>query len=372
MDRKTQALMARGVTYLVILLYLLGDLWWFDGPLKRRLDALQAAPAASGPAGAGTRVARIFGDWITLGEIDQRVATDLARQGGPPPAGEHPALLRTRRTIALDQLMAERAIDAKLVARPELRPGPDEIAAAVAAEEARHGGPAALDAELAAAGLNRSTFGNRLAAEIARRQYLGHWLAAHPSSVLDEAEIAAWFEEQGAALAWPDRLRLRHIFKTTLNRDPEAVRSGLAAIRAALAADPAGFAAAAAAHSDDPASKDRGGDLGWIEDNPARLPGLDLAALRDAPAGVVTGPHRSRIGWHLIVVDERQAARPATLDELRPQIAALLQDERRAAVLRGLVDALHREGDALLLRGNPRADPPPTHPLDLPFTLPAP
>jgi parvulin-like peptidyl-prolyl isomerase len=65
----------------------------------------------------------------------------------------------------------------------------------------------------------------------------------------------------------------------------------------------ADFAEMAAAESEDPGSKSRGGDLGTFGRG-EMVPEFERAAF-EAPVGKVVGPVRSPFGWHLIIVDER-------------------------------------------------------------------
>ena len=68
----------------------------------------------------------------------------------------------------------------------------------------------------------------------------------------------------------------------------------------------ADFAEVAAAESEDPGSKARGGDLGTFGRG-EMVPEFERAAF-SAPVGRVVGPVRSPFGWHLIQVMERRTA----------------------------------------------------------------
>ncbi len=75
----------------------------------------------------------------------------------------------------------------------------------------------------------------------------------------------------------------------------------VAELRAATSLEPA-FAAAAREHSDAGSSPD-GGKIGWVEGN-GDLPSIVMKGVRAAKIGAVTGPIRSPLGLHLILVHQ--------------------------------------------------------------------
>lgn len=72
------------------------------------------------------------------------------------------------------------------------------------------------------------------------------------------------------------------------------------------------FAELAKQYSDDPGSKDTGGDLGWFPRNSGFVQEFEEAAFKLQP-GQVSPPVRTQFGYHLIKMEERDPARP--LDE---------------------------------------------------------
>jgi peptidyl-prolyl cis-trans isomerase C len=117
-----------------------------------------------------------------------------------------------------------------------------------------------------------------------------------------------------------------------------------------LKADLAGgadFAELAKANSTDTGSGANGGDLGWFG------PGMMVKPFEDAviaaTVGEVTGPVQTDFGWHLILVKEtRQAANP-TLDQMREELAAEIENAAIEAKLAELQAAatITREGEGI-------------------------
>lgn len=118
------------------------------------------------------------------------------------------------------------------------------------------------------------------------------------------------------------------------------------AIKAELAGG-ADFAELAKAKSTDTGSGANGGDLGWF--------GLGMMvkpfeeAVVAAKVGEVAGPVQSDFGWHLILVKETRVAEQPTLDQLRDQLAAEVENAAINAKIEELTRAatVTREGEGL-------------------------
>ncbi len=130
------------------------------------------------------------------------------------------------------------------------------------------------------------------------------------------------------------RVRARHILLRLPEGAPEAEEraarekiEGLAA-RVARGED---FAALAKQYSEDPGSKDRGGDLGFFSEGLMAKP-FEAAAFALAP-GQVSAPVRTRFGWHLIRVEEVQPPETVPFEKARLEIARELLEEERARAL---------------------------------------
>lgn len=142
--------------------------------------------------------------------------------------------------------------------------------------------------------------------------------------VTDEA-VEAYFEANEEALT-AEVACVSHILVDTEEEADEVV---------ALLAGGADFAALATERSTDPGSGAAGGELGC---GPAGryVPEFDDAAFSQ-PVGEVGEPVETEFGFHVILVTERSAP---TLEELRPQIEAALEQEAGAAFQAWFEEAL--------------------------------
>ena len=99
------------------------------------------------------------------------------------------------------------------------------------------------------------------------------------------------------------------------------------------------FSALVAEFSEDDATKKRGGDLGYFALSERMLPAVFDAAQK-LHRGETSAPIRSRLGFHIIQLTERRPARALTFEEARPEIEALLANQKRAGAVATTVAAL--------------------------------
>lgn len=79
--------------------------------------------------------------------------------------------------------------------------------------------------------------------------------------------------------------------------------------------------------SKDPGSGMKGGDLDWA--NPASYVSEFTEALIKLPKGQMTQtPVKSQFGWHIIRLDDTRQAKLPKLDEVKPQVAQQLQQQK--------------------------------------------
>jgi peptidyl-prolyl cis-trans isomerase C len=80
----------------------------------------------------------------------------------------------------------------------------------------------------------------------------------------------------------------------------------------------------AKARSEDPGSKDKGGDLGW--NAPANFVKPFGDAMKATPKGKFTPqPVQTQFGWHVIEVDDVRDAKVPSFEEVKPQLTQRLQ-----------------------------------------------
>jgi parvulin-like peptidyl-prolyl isomerase len=79
-------------------------------------------------------------------------------------------------------------------------------------------------------------------------------------------------------------------------------------------------------NSNDAASAPRGGELGWLAENEI-TPEIRTAVV-GMTKGQISTPVEGNSGFHILRLVDVRPAGPATLEEVKPQIAAALRNQR--------------------------------------------
>ena len=98
------------------------------------------------------------------------------------------------------------------------------------------------------------------------------------------------------------------------------------------------FAELAKKYSDDPGSKNKGGDLGFFTKG-RMVPEFESAAFSLKP-GELSDPVKTNFGYHIIEVQEKKAASTKTLAEVQAQIRQTLQTEKQQQLQDALIEKL--------------------------------
>lgn len=101
------------------------------------------------------------------------------------------------------------------------------------------------------------------------------------------------------------------------------------------------FADLAKKNSDDPGSKDQGGELGWIKHG-VTVPEFDQTAFAQQP-GQISGLVRTRFGYHIIQTEAKEDAHTKPLDEVKQSIVDTLTKQREAQAVQAFADQLATE-----------------------------
>ncbi|MGE9268832.1 MAG: peptidylprolyl isomerase [Verrucomicrobiales bacterium] len=330
--------------YVLLVGYLLMDLFVFNGPIKTKLTGPEPdSPEAIAAAKAQGIVARVYAQPIYRAQVEERVVrmlTERGRQAENVSEAEHKLL----RQVALRDLIDERLVKVqiKVSATDQYPVSEEERAAALTRFKQRFGDEEALAQALAAQGWEgEKELSYRLAARLQRERYLTQEIGGQ-ASVSDE-EIIAWYEENKEALTIPARRKMRHIFIAALDHEADAGRELIESAHQRLTAGKEDFAKLAAELSEDLRSKKQGGELGWL--TPERLPGDFAAAAFELKAQSPT-IIETKLGWHLVEVTELAAARPQSLEEVREEIRLALQWQKREEKIPGFRQLLrHWAGD---------------------------
>lgn len=295
------------------------DLFVVRGPLHRLL-----LPGRTGDP-AGAVVARIGDQAITRPQLERALADRLWHEGRKP-GDLPPAELASARRAALDDLIDHELLRLAVgESSPRPRVDPEEVERRLERFAARFESRDAMRTALQASGLGgERAFRERLAARLQQEQLLETRIAPQAKVTRDEAR--SWFDGHREAFALPERVEVRHVFLPTLDHPSEEAKAKLEAALAELGGGKKDFATLARETSEDPASKDRGGALGWMSRK--RLPADFAEAVFALPVGKPTLV-RSCLGWHLVEVTGRKPAEARDFEAAETEVTRALRTLKR-------------------------------------------
>ena len=179
-----------------------------------------------------------------------------------------------------------------------------------------------------------------------------------------EKEVKDFYNQNKAMFNYPERVRASHIL---IEVNPAAIKQEIVSqdkegkltseeinkktqaiidnkmnfareIRAKAAQNPENFAALAKQYSDDKASAEKGGDLGFFDRNSMVKPFSD-AAFKLKP-GTVSEIVVSDFGNHIIIVTDKAAAGVQPFDKAKDDIMVYLSQKKKVDTLKNLLDGL--------------------------------
>ena len=143
---------------------------------------------------------------------------------------------------------------------------------------------------------------------------------------LPEGLIERYWEAHKDEYGSPPQVHVRHLLVTPGAHGGEAGARTLASSLLARARAGEDFAALARQYSEDPGSKDRGGDLGFVRKGQT-VPSFERAAFALTEAQPLSGLVRSDYGYHILKLEERKEGVYPSLSERRGDVAGKLAEQ---------------------------------------------
>jgi peptidyl-prolyl cis-trans isomerase D len=162
-----------------------------------------------------------------------------------------------------------------------------------------------------------------------------------------ETQISEYYASHQQEFQQPEEVNARHILirpKTQDDAGWQDAQNRAREVSSKVRAPGADFAALARQYSEDPGSKDSGGELGWFPRG-RMVKEFEDAAFRLSP-GEVSEPIKSQFGYHILKLEGRKPGGLKTLAEVHELIRERLlegladaEGNRRATALREKIDA---------------------------------
>lgn len=271
---------------------------------------------------------------ITTADLDARVAEIQAQMPGktPDPATDKEGFKQFQAQV-LDYMITLEVLGQKSAELGVTITDEDVQAQLDSVKQMFGGDEAAFEAALKEQNLTL----DQLLKNLRERELLNKAAEAATKDVTvsDEA-IAAYYDEHKADFEKPASRTARHILFAPgeggdaqaehTDAEWETARAEAEAARKRIM-DGEDFATVARELSEDPGSKEQGGDLGEVSKG-VMVPAFEEAVFSMA-AGEVSQPVKTQFGYHVIKVESVNEARQQTLDEVKEQIKAQLLDEAK-------------------------------------------
>ena len=184
---------------------------------------------------------------------------------------------------------------------------------------------------------NEQEFKNALA-KIKSDLALELWMKKEYNSVkIDEKSIKNYFDKNAQKFVKPSRAKARHILLKT-EKDAKDVISQLKGLKGDALTKK--FIELAKTKSTGPSGKD-GGELGWFSKRQMVKPFSD-ATFALNKGEITKTPVKTQFGYHVILLENKEVGKKATLAEVKPQIENALKMEVFRKKVTGIAKGLKK------------------------------
>lgn len=220
-----------------------------------------------------------------------------------------------------------------------------------------------LDALLKQNGISNSQFKKDLKEEVKMKK-LAKELG---SSNVSDAEAKKFYNDNISKFKHPDKVRASHILisvnpqeiEEVVKSDPNNKNIDETAVKAKVAAEvqakeakanqilaeakknPTQFAKLAKENSEDTATANKGGDLGFFAAK-EMVPEFSKAAFSMKPNTISDKPVKTQFGYHIIMVTDRSAAGQDPFEKVKSSIKAYLENQKQIELIDKLTESLKK------------------------------
>ncbi len=292
-------------------------------PMRRNTFALLFFCLLLSPAGAQARVvnaiaAIVNDDIITLYDVI-REAQPALREAEKKAPLDDAARSKIRQTV-LDQLLEKKLVEQK-VRELNIKIGDDEIRQAIedVKRQNKIDSQEAFKAALASQGLSFDQYRAQLQEQLERLRLVS--MEVRSKIQVGESEMRDYYEANLAKYSEEESFHARHIFFRISEKSPaEEIRRAMTTALLVLAEAKSGkdFVELAKSHSEDPAARKDGGDLGIFKKGDM-LPELEKTILAMKP-GEVSELVVTPAGFHIIKLEERIKGKVKPFESVKAEI----------------------------------------------------
>ena len=288
----------------------------------------ESAPAAPLP----DVVATVDGQEIKKEELEQAFATELARQGIPP--DQLPANQKAQGyKMILNDLITEKLVSKRAAA---MEAKEEEVNAQFEQLKGRFPKQEDFEAQLAKSGQTPEKIREDIRAYLKQQAWVKDQIKDAPKAT--DADAEEFYTKNPEQFKKPEQVRASHILLSVAADAPEATvqekQKAAAAIAVRVKAGEA-FDKLAAELSEDPSAKQNSGDLNFFTKE-QMVPEFSTAAF-GMKKGEISEPVKSQFGFHVIQVTDRKDAETMTLETVKPQLLAFLNQKMQSTQVEKLI-----------------------------------
>lgn len=348
----------------------------FSAALGAVIMLLPSAQAATAPAATNTKpvntMTALFGDPVIVKgkgfEIKQSELDEVVT-GIKSAAAAHKETIPAEQMNAIKAQMLNRLIQIQLLLQKstaaDKAEGKKKADAQVAALLARAGSQEAFDRQLKAVGMTPDDLRTKITQEATATATLTRELGI----TVTDAEVKEYYDAHPTDFEQPETVKVQHILLLTIDpatRAPlsdEAIKAKRQKIDDILKKAKAGedFSKLATQYSEDPGSKDKGGELPPFSHGDM-VPEFEAAAFAlktNAISDVVTTAY----GYHIIKLLEKTPAKKLTLTDKVPQTDLTIADKIKEFLVQketqklapAYLESLKKTGDVEILDADMKA-----------------
>nr|WP_257787940.1 peptidylprolyl isomerase [Limihaloglobus sulfuriphilus] len=163
--------------------------------------------------------------------------------------------------------------------------------------------------------------------------------------VVSDEDVKNYYDENTQQFKQPEQVRASHILvkveKDASEEDKAAAKEEIKAIKAKIDAGE-DFAELAKSESDCPSGKN-GGDLNFFSQGRMVKPFSDAAFAMEV--GEISDVVETQFGYHIIKVTDKKEANTQTFDEVKANIKARLESEKRNKYVSSYIEKLKEEAE---------------------------
>lgn len=160
---------------------------------------------------------------------------------------------------------------------------------------------------------------------------------------ITDTQLEDQYKQNAQSYAVPDRVHVEHILLTTVGKpdaEVEEIKKHAEDIDA-QAKKGAKFEDLAKKYSEDPGTKDKGGDLDWIIHGQT-VPEFEKAAF-SLPKGAISDVIKTQYGFHILKIIDKEQAHTKSFEEVKPELLANARLNGAEKEAGNIADQLSRE-----------------------------